>query len=120
MAARDIALRAAQEAYAGGNLKKAEQFLSDAKLYDKKSPELAHNLAVVQLANGKLDSAINELDRIKDDVPEAYINLGIAYDKKHDPEKALQYWKKAVSEGAHYGPLKDWIEAKERFWGDSP
>jgi tetratricopeptide (TPR) repeat protein len=120
MAARDIALRAAQEAYAGGNLKKAEQFLSDAKLYDKKSPELAHNLAVVQLANGKLDTAISELDRIKDDVPEAYINLGIAYDRKHDAEKALMYWKKAVSAGAHYGPLKDWIDQKQRFWGDAP
>jgi tetratricopeptide (TPR) repeat protein len=120
MAARDIALRAAQEAYQSGSMKTAEKYLSDAKLYDKKSPELAHNLAVVQLANGKIDSAINELDRIKDDVPEAYINLGIAYDRKHDPTRALEYWKRAVSAGAHYGPLKDWIEQKERFWGDAP
>jgi tetratricopeptide (TPR) repeat protein len=117
MAARDIALRAATEAYADGNLRQAGKFLEDAKLYDKRSPELAHNYAVIMLANGDVDAAINELERIKGDVPEAYVNLGIAYDRKREPQRALEYWKRAQNAGVRYSPLKDWIEAKERFWG---
>jgi len=117
LAGKDIALRAAQEAYEGGSLKSAATYLSEAKLYDKRSPELAHNLAVIDLANGKLDAAIEALENIADDVPEAYVNLGIAYEKKGDARKALEYWRKAVDKGAHHGPLKDWIETKERFWG---
>jgi tetratricopeptide (TPR) repeat protein len=117
MAARDIALRAAQEAYGDGHLKQAGKFLADARLYDKKSPEVVHNLAVIALAGGDADGAIRELERIKDEVPEAYVNLGIAYDKKRNPERALEHWKRAVSLGVRHGPLKDWIDAKERIWG---
>ncbi len=119
LASKDIALRAAQEAYGDGNLKQAAKFLATAKLHDKRSPELAHNLAVIELANGKVDTAIPELERIADEVPEALVNLGIAYDRKHDPLRALEYWKKAVSAGVKHGPLNDWIETKERFWGGS-
>jgi len=117
LAARDIALRAATEAYADGNVRQAGKFLEDAKLYDKRSPELAHNYAVIQLANGATDAAISELERIKADVPEAYVNLGIAYDRKRDPQRALEYWRRALAAGVRYPPLRDWIEAKERFWG---
>jgi len=117
LAARDIALRAATEAYGDGNLRQAAKFLEDAKLYDKRSPELAHNYAVIMLANGETDAAIGELDRIKAEVPEAYVNLGIAYDRKRDPQRALDYWRRALNAGVRYAPLRDWIEAKERFWG---
>jgi tetratricopeptide (TPR) repeat protein len=117
LAARDIALRAAQEAYGNGNLKSAGKFLADAKLYDKRSPELAHNLAVIDLSNGDVDEAIRELERVKDEVPEAYVNLGIAYDRKHDPTKALEYWRKAQALGVRFKSLDDWIETKQRFWG---
>ncbi len=117
LAGKDIALRAAQEAYDGGSLKSAASYLADAKLYDKRSPELAHNLAVIDLANGKLDDAIDALKAIADVVPEANVNLGIAYEKKGEPLKALEYWKKAVAEGVHHRGLDEWIETKERFWG---
>lgn len=117
LAARDIALRAAQEAYGDGNLKQAGKFLGDAKLYDKRSPELAHNLAVIELSSGDVDDAIRELDRVKDEVPEAYVNLGIAYDRKHDAKRALEYWKKALAIGVRFKSLDDWIETKQRFWG---
>jgi tetratricopeptide (TPR) repeat protein len=117
LAARDIALRAAQEAYGAGSLKQAGKFLADAKLYDKRSPELAHNLAVIDLASGDVDDAIRALDRVKDEVPEAYVNLGIAYDRKHDPARALEAWKKAQALGVRFKNLDDWIEAKQRFWG---
>lgn len=117
LAARDIALRAATEAYADGNLRQAGKFLAQAKAYDKRSPELAHNYAVIQLATGDTDAAIAELERVKGEVPEAYVNLGIAYDRRREPDKALEQWRRAVTAGVRYAPLRDWIEAKERLWG---
>jgi tetratricopeptide (TPR) repeat protein len=116
-AAADIAIRAAAEAYAAGNTKLAAQFLSTAKSYDKRSPEVVHDLAVIELATGQTDSALNVLAGLVGEVPEARINLGIAYEKKGEPLKALQTWKAAATAGSRFAPLKDWIEAKERFWG---
>lgn len=116
-AAGDIALRAAAEAYAGGASKSAQSFLAMARVHDKRSPELAHNLAVLAIASGNVDDAINVLTGLANEVPEARINLGIAYEKKGEPLKALAAWKAAAAAGARYGALKDWIEAKERFWG---
>ncbi len=116
-AAGDIALRAAADAYAGGNVRRAASYLTIARTYDKRSPELAHNLAVVDLSTGSVDSAISALVGLVGDVPEARINLGIAYEKKGEPLKALSAWKQAAAAGSRYSPLKDWIEAKERFWG---
>jgi tetratricopeptide (TPR) repeat protein len=116
-AAGDIALRAAAEAYQGGGTKSAAGFLAMARVHDKRSPELAHNLAVIEIASGNVDNAINILNGIVNDVPEARINLGIAYEKKGEPLKALAAWKAAAAAGVRHGPLKDWIEAKERFWG---
>jgi tetratricopeptide (TPR) repeat protein len=116
-AAGDIALRAAAEAYAGGSVKGAAGFLAAARVYDKRSPELAHNLAVVDIAQGNLDEAISVLNGLVGEVPEARINLGIAYEKKGEPLKALAAWKAAAAAGVRHGGLKDWIEAKERFWG---
>jgi len=51
--------------------------------------ELAHNLAALDLADGNLDAAINGLERLSGKLPEALINLGIAYERKGDPLKAL-------------------------------
>ncbi|HTL32328.1 MAG TPA: tetratricopeptide repeat protein [Kofleriaceae bacterium] len=116
-AATDIAVRASAEAYAAGNTKLAAQFLATAKSYDKRSPEVIHDLAVIDLASGQTDSAMNVLAGLVGDVPEARVNLGIAYEKKGEPQKALQTWKAAAQAGSRFGPLKDWIEAKERFWG---
>jgi hypothetical protein len=72
---------------------------------------------VIDLANGKLDAAISALERVQGDVPEALINLGVAYDRKHEPVKALEYWRKAAAGGARFAPLDGWIESKERLWG---
>jgi tetratricopeptide (TPR) repeat protein len=117
LAARDIALRAAQEAYGAGNLRQAERFLADARLHDRKSPEVAHNAAVLLLAGGSLDKAIAELERLKGDVAEAHVNLGIAYERKGEPLRALEHWRRAVAAGVRHGPLREWIETKQRFWG---
>jgi tetratricopeptide (TPR) repeat protein len=116
-AATDIALRAAAAAYAAGNYKAAGAFLATARGYDRRSPEAAHNQAVIDLWSGSVDSAIGALAGVVTDVPEARVNLGIAYEKKGDPLKALATWKAAAASGVRFAPLRDWIEAKERFWG---
>ena len=112
-----IALRAAADAYNKGNMKGAAAFLNIARNYDRRSPELAHNLAVIELLGGQVDNAISTLTGVAGEVPEARINLGIAYEKKGEPLKALAAWKAAAAANVRWGALKDWIEAKERFWG---
>ncbi|HUS31863.1 MAG TPA: tetratricopeptide repeat protein [Kofleriaceae bacterium] len=116
-AATDIAVRAAAEAYTAGNTKLAAQFLATAKSYDKRSPEVVHDLAVIDLVGGQTDNAMNVLANLVGEVPEARINIGVAYERKGEPLKALQSWKAAAAAGSRFAPLKDWIEAKERFWG---
>lgn len=116
-AASDIAVRAAAEAYAGGNVKAAATFLATAKTYNRASPEVTHNLAVLDIATGNVDGAISTLNGLTGEVPEARVNLGIAYEKKGDPVKALAAWKAALAAGVRHAPLKDWIDSKERLWG---
>jgi tetratricopeptide (TPR) repeat protein len=116
-AATDIALRAAAEAYAAGNYKASAAFLVTARGYDKRSVEATHNQAVIDIWTGSVDSAIGALAPLVNEVPEARVNLGIAYEKKGEPLKALSTWKSAASAGVRFAPLRDWIEAKERFWG---
>ena len=53
-------------------------------------------------------------------VPEALVNLGIAYERKGDPVKALDAWRRARKAGVRFGPLADWIESKERIYGGGP
>jgi tetratricopeptide (TPR) repeat protein len=116
-AASDIALRAAAQAYASGNNKAAASFLATAKTYNRSSPEVAHNVAVLDIATGNVDAAISTLVGLVGDVPEARINLGIAYEKKGEPTKALAQWKAALAAGARHAQLKDWVDSKERLWG---
>ena len=78
---------------------------------------MAANLALLDLVEGKTDSAIAQLERIGPKVPEALVTLGIAYEKKGEPQKALDAWKRARKAGAKLGPLNDWIDAKERVYG---
>lgn len=116
-AASDIAVRAAAEAYASGNTKAAATFLATAKTYNRSSPEVTHNLAVLDIATGNVDAAIATLSGLTGDVPEARVNLGIAYEKKGEPVKALATWKAALAAGVRHASLKDWIDSKERLWG---
>ena len=52
-------------------------------------------------------------------MPEAWINLGIAYEKKGDHQKALDAWRHAKKIGVRFAPLQDWIDAKERIYGNA-
>ena len=69
---------------------------------------------------GRLDAAISQLEKLGTKIPEALINLGIAFERKGDPQRALEAWRRARKAGARFAPLADWIESKERIYGDAP
>ncbi|MDB4958631.1 MAG: Tetratricopeptide repeat protein [Myxococcales bacterium] len=119
---RVVALNAAQDAYRNGQLPQARKYLATAKAANARigNDEVAHNLAVIDLADGKLDAAIAQLDRLATKLPEALVNLGIAYERKGDHVKALDAWRRARKAGVRWSPLPEWIEAKERIYGDAP
>jgi tetratricopeptide (TPR) repeat protein len=118
-AIRVVALEAAQDAYRGGSSTKARKYLSSARTVNSRvgTDELAHNLAVLDIADGNYDAAIAQLERLAAKVPEALVNIGIAYERKGDPVKALDAWRRAKRANVRYAPLADWIESKERIYG---
>jgi tetratricopeptide (TPR) repeat protein len=119
---RVVALEAAQDAYKSGSSSQARRFLNIAKNANSRvgTDEVAHNLAVIDLVDGKVDAAIAQLERVASKVPEALVNLGIAYEKKGDPVKALDAWRRARKAGVRFPQLADWIESKERVYGGAP
>jgi tetratricopeptide (TPR) repeat protein len=121
-AIRVVALNAAQDAYRAGSLSAARKYLATAKAANAKTgaDEVAHNLAVLDLADGKVDAAIAQLERLSSRVPEALVNLGIAYERKGDHQRALDAWRRARKAGVRFPQLNDWIEAKERIYGGEP
>jgi len=116
---RVVALNAAQDAYRSGQLAQARKYLATAKAANAKvgNDEVAHNLAVLDLVDGRVDAAIGQLERLVGRVPEALVNLGIAYEKKGDHAKALDAWRRARKAGVRFPALNDWIESKERIYG---
>ncbi|CAN5534427.1 hypothetical protein BH11MYX1_BH11MYX1_10620 [soil metagenome] len=121
-AIRVVALNAASDAYHDGDIAGARRYLATAKAANARigTDEVAHNLAVLDLADGKLDAAIAQLDRLTGRVPEALVNLGIAYERKGDHPKALEAWRRAKKAGVRFAPLPEWIDAKERIYGGVP
>ncbi|MGE0548335.1 MAG: tetratricopeptide repeat protein [Kofleriaceae bacterium] len=119
---RVVALEAAQHAYSAGRFAEARGYLTAAKNATSRvaADEVAHDLAVLDLVDGKLDAAIAQLDKLAPKVPEALINLGIAYELKADPYRALEAWHRARKAGVRFAPLADWIESKERIYGARP
>jgi tetratricopeptide (TPR) repeat protein len=118
---RVVALNAAQDAYRKGKLADARKFLATAKGANARvgNDEVAHNLAVLDLADGKVDAAIAQLERLGPKVPEALVNLGIAYERKGDHVRALDAWRRAKKAGVRFAPLNDWIDSKERIYGEA-
>ena len=61
------------------------------------NPVAQLNTAALELENGAVDAAITRLQTIN--VPEAWNNLGIAYVRKGEYEKAIEYFNKASVAG---------------------
>jgi hypothetical protein len=119
---RVVALEAARDAVNEGRVTLVRKFLQIARNANARvgADDVAHGLAVLELLEGRLDSAIVALDKIAPKVPEALIHLGIAYEKKGEPVKALEAWRRARKAGARFAPLAEWIESKERIYGAAP
>jgi tetratricopeptide (TPR) repeat protein len=117
---RVVALEAAQDAYRNGQIAQARKFLATAKAANARvgGDEIAHDLAVLDLAEGHTADAIGQLERLTGKVPEALVNLGLAYEKAGDQTKALDAWRRAKKIGVRFAPLTEWIESKERIYGE--
>ncbi len=117
-AVRDLALRAASDSFQRGDLAGARRFLDDAAKIDRRSPEIEHDGAVLQLATGRdLARAVAALEHSAAEIPEAHLNLGIAADLQGKPLEALEHYRRAATAGVRHAHLKSWIEAHERVWG---
>jgi tetratricopeptide (TPR) repeat protein len=122
MSMRVVALEAAREAYGTGKLAQARKHLATARLANARvgNDEVAHNLAVLDLLEGRVEVAIAQLEKLASKLPDALVNLGIAYERKGEPQKALDAWRRARKAGARHAPLTEWIESKERVYGGGP
>jgi len=120
-AVRVVALAAADDAYRGGELGRARELLAIASAAHTRvgEDELAYDLAVLDLADGRLDAAIAQLRRLAP-TPDALIALGLAFERLGDPREAVAAWRRAHKAGATLAALPGWIEAKERLFGDLP
>jgi predicted negative regulator of RcsB-dependent stress response len=118
-AIRVVALNAAQDAYHAGQLAQARRYLATAKAANAHvgGDEIAQDLAVLDLADGKVEAAIAQLEHLSPKVPEALVNLGLAYERAGDQQKALDAWHRARKLGVRFAPLGEWIESKERVYG---
>jgi len=121
-AIRVVALEAADEAYRNNHFAQAHKSLATAQAANARigSDEVAYDLALLDLTDGKIDAAIAQLERLVPKLPEALVPLGIAYERQGDLEKALEQWRRARKAGSRFAPLADWIAAKERIYGDQP
>lgn len=121
-ALRVVALEAARDAYADGATARAKQYLQAARAANARAggDEVAYGLAVIDLAEGRTAAAIATLERLAGKLPEALVHLGIAYEKQGEPLKALEAWRRARKANVRSAPLAEWIEAKERIYGEGP
>lgn len=118
-----VALEAASDAYRNASYAQARQYLtaaSRANVRGKNTDEISLDLALVDIADNRVDAAIAQLQRLTARLPDAWIALGIAYERKGEPQKALDAWRAARKAGARFAPLAGWIDAKERFFGGAP
>lgn len=115
---RWLALRAAAAAHAKGRADKARRYLNLAvKAPGPTSREVSYALAVLELEGGDPDLALRSLERLTDDIPEAYLAMGLAYEKKGDAGRALDNLQKALARGVRAPGLAEWIEVKQRIHG---
>jgi cellulose synthase operon protein C len=108
----------AYDYYQKGDEKRAEQFLKSAQRVPSKGEkrELEHNLAVIDLAAGRMQQAEKVFDGLNGHPSESLVNLGIVRDRQGDAKKALELYKRAMERGAKAPKLRDWIDVKERLF----
>ena len=118
-ATRVVALTAAADAYRNGNVAQAKKLLALAGRVAAKAgtDELVVNLAIIDMAEGRLDAALESLEKLSAKLPDALVSVGLIYERRNDARKALDAWRRARRAGVRFAPLVDWIEAKEHIVG---
>jgi hypothetical protein len=117
-AARDVALRGAIEAYEGGDLATARRLVAAAgSVAPRGAADVEQARAVMLLEAGTMDAAIAALATLAAEVPEAHLNLGIAWERKGDPLRAAHHFEAALAAGVKHPKLRAWVESKRRVWG---
>jgi len=104
------ALSCGKDALAQGNLDMAEQNIRTALSLDPKLSEAEYYLAVVLEQKGKYDEAIKELENfVKNNYtdPKGYKKLALIYEEKGELNKAVTYWKYALSCYPEYNYIFD-------------
>ncbi len=105
-----------------------EYFFKASKLAPQDSRTM-NNIAIWHAKSGNQEAAVNFWKKIiatKDDFPEAYSNLGAAYNKNGAPEQAIPMLKKAIEiDGEPFGPhfelaksyeaVKDYPNAEKEY-----
>lgn len=124
-ALRVVAINAASEAYRQGNVVAAREHLRRARAARAAfgDDELVLGETILELhplleqpagrAADRVRVALPVLERLTQRLPEADVELGLAYDYLRD-ERALAAWRRARRNGVRLPQLGGWIEAKER------
>jgi tetratricopeptide (TPR) repeat protein len=75
-----------------------------------------HNLAVIDLVEGRGAQAARVMEGLGGRPAESYMNLGIYHDRQGDPRKAMDYYRRAVDRGVRHARLRAWLDVKERLF----
>jgi tetratricopeptide (TPR) repeat protein len=112
----------AYDYYQRSDEKRAGQYLASAAKVVAKGDrrELEHNLAVIDMFGGRSVSAEKVFDGLGTRPCEARLNLGILKDRQGESKKALELYKQARACGARTPKLTEWIDVKERLFGENP
>lgn len=105
------------ESYQHNDVRRAQAALQVAQRVVGKGEHrsLDHNLAVLELSDGRLGTAERAFEQLGSRPPEALLNLGILRDRQGDARKALELYRKASERGVRNPKLKEWIDIKERL-----
>ena len=86
--------------YMKGRYAEARRYYREALEMERRFPRALHGLGLVALATGDADEAVRRFEQAIKEVPNAahmYIDLGKAYERKHEYSKALNAYEKAAS-----------------------
>jgi tetratricopeptide (TPR) repeat protein len=117
---RDVALLAAREAYEAGALRRAASHLDTAAAWGATDGELRFNRAVLALGTSRRGAAMRTFRELESEVPEALVALAVAHEQQDEPERVLEFLRRAAARGVDYPPLAAWLKVKERMWGGAP
>lgn len=86
--------------YRKGQYETARAYYREALEMERRFPRALHGLGMVALATGDADEAVRRFEQALEVVPSAariHLDLGRAYEQKHEYSKALNAYKKAAS-----------------------